>query len=532
MADITKRVKTRYELDATKAAAQAKILQRRMAKLGRAANKVTRGISGIGRALLLPAGLGIGAGVGLVKHLVDVGREAEDTKLQITGLLQSVSRSSNLPLEGFEKARETSARLRLEFIRLAKDSPIAARQVSEAFKIGVFPLSRAGISLAAQAEFARSVSIADLQNKVQGTAALDIKQILQGTATDKAITTSLLRPIAKAASKLAKSGELKAAVDLISTAITPDPKLLDAFRKSTSGTIATFSDKLRILKEKAAGPLLEFGVKKLSEWVDWLEKNEDKARDIAKAIGRGIVKAIKAVISVVKFLANNWETVLTIVKTLAVVWIAGKLVSGISSLISLASRLGSTLANVSTSISQAPGTIGATVGRAGALVGGVGLVAAGGQAAAALVNKIAPKTGTGGAAGVSGVVQGFLQAGVIGGALNLVDLVTGGGAPARFSAETGGKAIVSGVAKSFLKAGAAGGQAADLEAAVDPTKAGRRRGGKGRKVKKMIVEKFEVRDRDFARLSSKFVTGVRRESRATRQIAGLGLGAGAVGVGV
>lgn len=509
MADITKTVKTKYELDATRANAQMARLARRMQKVSRVANKVTGKIGGLARSLAAPAGLGLAGAAGLIKHLVDVGREAQDAELQITGLLQGVSRSSNLPLQGFERARETAARLRQEFIKLAQDSPIAAKDVREAFEIGVFPLTRAGLSLSEQAEFARGIAIADLSNVVKGTTAADVRQLFQGISNPRMIQTGLLKPIAEEVAKLAKKGKMAEAARVIQKQLKPDPKLLDAYGKSASGMLATFSDKIKIIKEKIAGPLLEFLIAKTSEWGEWLENNQDRVAEIAKGIGEGIVKAVKAVMKAVQFLADNWKTILTVVKVLATVWIAGKLVSGISALIGLASKFG-----VAMKAAAASGTVGGGVlGSLGKIGGVVGLAAT-----AALIGEDVGE----GAAGLFLSAKEKRQA----------------ESAKAFEANAMSKDEYNAYVKSLearraKKASTAKKEDDALTAQLDPTKVKKKRGGGGRtRVRKMEVMKMEVRDRDFARLSSKFVTGVRRQSRAQRQIAGLGLGAGAIGVGV
>ncbi len=521
MPDVKKRVLTKYELDAKQAEAGAKRLQRRMSKLGRVADKVSGRIGAMGRMLAAPAGLGLAGAAGLVKHLVDVGREAQDAELQLTGLLQGVAKSSNLQLGGFERARATAASLRQEFIRLAQDSPIAAKDVREAFETAVFPLSRAGLSLKEQAQFARGVAIADLSNVVKGTAASDIRQLFQGISNPRQIQTTLLKPIAKEVANFAKKGDFATAARLISDQLRPDPKLLKAYGSSASGMIATFSDKIKILKEKIAGPLLEFLVEKTTEWGNWLDQNQDKVAEIAKGIGKGIVKAVKSVIKVVKWLGENWKTIETIVKILATVWIGSKLVKGISMLISLASRFAGAMRAASAAAASAAAAGGGAgrgkgvLSRLGKAGGAIGLMAT----AAAVGEDIGE--------GLASVFAGKKGRDAV---ARLEQM------KAESMTKDEYKAMMAQHAAARAKKPSEKKKEQDaLDAQIDPTKQPKqRRGGGGgrRKVKMMQVDRFEVRDRDFARLSSKFAVGIRRQSRAQRQITGLGLGAGAVGVGV
>lgn len=494
MPDVKKKVVTRYELDAKRAVAQAKILQRRMNMVGKASRSVSSGIGRLGSTLARPLALASGAGLlGLTKGLIDVGREAQDAELQLTGLLQGVSKSSNLPLQGFQQARAVAADLRQEFIRLAADSPIAAKDVREAFEVGVFPLSRAGLSLKAQAEFARSISIADLSNVVKGTAAADVRQLFQGISNPRFIQTGLLKPIAKEVAKMAKSGDMAAAAKLIQEQLAPDPELLKAYGQSASGMLATLGDKLKQVAQTAAGPLLKMLVDKTREWGEWLENNKEKVKEIALGVGRALVKGIKAVIKAVSWLARNWKTVLTVVKTLVGVWILGKLISGISTAISFASKLGGVIGKIGT------GRLAAGLGAVGAAVT---LATQGKEIGEGLAKQFLSEREV-------AAIERFK------GAKKISEKQT----IAEFQAEQAKKS--ADVEKQRA-----------LEASLDPTKMKRRGGKKGRRtVKTLVAERLEVRDKRFARSSSHFVVGVRRESRAARQVVGLGLGTGAVGIG-
>lgn len=492
MVDVTKRVKTKYTIDDRQAISAAKGLRRQLDAVNQASRKITGGIGRAFGAIAKPAALIGGGGlIGIAKGIFDVGKNAEDAELSLTGLLQGISRSSNLPLQGFAAARSAASELRQEFIKLAQDSPIAAEDVREAFSIAAFPLARAGISLKRQAELARSVAIADLSSAVKGTAARDVQQILAGRAGQQ-ITTDLLRPIATEAAKLAKKGKIAEAAQIIQKQLTPDPALLKAYGSSATGMIATIGDQVKQLGETAAKPLLKFLIEKMKEWSKWLTENKDKVKEIATNIGRALVKGIKAVIKAVKFLAENWETVLDVVKVLVGVWILGKMVSGISSVISLASKLGATLAKT--------GAIGGK-----SILGKLGR--AGGYVGAAV------------AAATEGEAIGEAAAGLF------VTEAQKKAMERQASIQWLGKRAPTIEEVRAMRAE----QRKALEEELDPTKV-KGRGGKGRKVKRMVVERFEVRDKRFKRFSTPWVIGVRRESRAQRQVVGLGLGAGAVGV--
>ena len=106
-------------------------------------------------------------------------------------------------------------------------------------------LSRAGIDLRGQAQIARSIAIADMQNERRGTAAGDVKQLLQGRAGANVISTpALTGQIGKDIAKAAKSGKMKQAVKLLNKALTPSPELLKAYENSMEGMTNTARDSL------------------------------------------------------------------------------------------------------------------------------------------------------------------------------------------------------------------------------------------------------------------------------------------------
>lgn len=549
--EIVKRVRTEFVTDVDKSLRNTKRLEIRMKKLGMTADRVAGKIGGLARAVLAPIGLiGVGAGVGLVKTLFDAGKAAEDAELQIAGLLQGVSRSSNLKLTGFTDAMGAAKDLREEFIKLAQDSPISAREVRGAFEIAVFPLTRAGLSLQEQAEFARGIAVADISNVVKGTAAADVRQLFQGIANPRMIQTGLLKPIAKAVASAAKKGDLQLAAKLIAEQLRPDPEWLRAAGEQSTGLLATLADRWRKFKQEAAKPLMEFVVGKVKELLDWLEKNQELVKRIATEVGTKLVSGLKAVGGAARWLFDHWDDILRVVKWLAITWIGSKLVKGMTTLIAL-SRAYKLNMLAAGKAGAGAGGVGAKAAQAGGLVG---LAAAGGAAAADVVKSVLPEEGAGGF--ISEVIQSGLQFGGIG---LLAKAIQGPKEITRLRAlhsridamkglspqqkrETMWRAV-SGEVKTtekqktdFTKSLSASIAATKVEKKEEKTaeiveEAIRRGGGRGgMRVKRMVVEEVEVRERDFARLSTPLLIQARRESRAERQLVGMGLGSAAIGV--
>lgn len=509
MPDVKKKVLTKYELDAKQANAAASKLQKRMGMLARASDKVTGRIGRLGRMLAAPAGLSLAGVGGLVKHLVDVGREGQDARLALAEMLQAVSRSTNMPLQGFERATAVAAKLREQFFLLARDSPLSAKGIQDAFMKMTFSLSAAGLSLQQQISLARDVAVADMSSLVKGTAAADVKQILTGTATVRQITTQALQGVKAEALKLAKKGKVQEAAALIAKAVTLDPKALEARGRSATGVIESFSDRLFQIKQKIAGPLMEFLVEKMEEWGAWLDANKEKVAETAKAIGEGIVRALKQVIKAVKWLADNWKTILSVVKVLATVWIAGKLVSGISTLISMASKFSTILRNAR------PG------GGRGRGLGGFLARGAGAVGLAVTAAELGEDVGE----GLAGLFVGEKGRRTVERARAIEERI----GPKMTTAEY--KAYIASLSARKKASPKEKLEEDALAAQIDPVKQ-KRRGKKKQKVDRMEVKSMGITGTDARRLSTRFAVGVRRESRAMRQIVGMGLGAGAIGVGV
>ena len=484
----------------------------------------------MGSAALSPFGIGIGgaAAFGLVKHLVDVGTAAEDSKLSLTALIQQASRDSNLPFEGFDRASIAATQLRDRFRELAVDSPVTAKAIKTSFESTAFFLSKAGLSLDQQAKLARDIALVDKQLGRKGTTGRDVSQILSGRGGLAEIQSPLLKGIAKEAAKLAKGGDIAGAAKLIQEKLTPDPALLKAYGNSFGGLVSSMSDQLLVLKEEASKPVMEFISEKLREWIKWLKENKQLAKEYAKTFGKNVVSALKAVVRLVKFIARNWDTIITTVQTLAAVWIGGSLVAALTAVIGLAVTFNKTLA--------AAGPIAARAAKALRGAGAVGLAAAGGAAVGAAVNTVVNTIAKAVQPSVKLLesLPGFRKQFIRekGRTPGAAELVTFAVTERRAFLVEANKRTKEGLdAASDRKA-----ITSVLEQEFDPLRGPRRGGGGGRRVKKMrvqtmLVDKLRPRDRDFARLSTPGQAGrIGRESFARRPLAAAGLAIASTGI--
>ncbi len=486
----------------------------------------------MGSALLSPFGVGIAgaAAFGLVKHLVDVGSAAEDSKLSLTALIQQASRDSNLPFAGFDRASMAATALRDKFRELAVDSPVSAKAIRTSFESTAFFLSKAGLSLEQQSVLARNIALVDKQLGKKGTTGRDVAQILAGRGGVSVIQSPLLKGIAKEAAALAKSGDVAGAAKLIQEKLTPDPALLKAYGNSFGGLVSNMSEQLLVLKEEASKPVMEFISEKLREWVMFLKENKELAKEFAKTFGRAVVSALKAVVRLVKFIAKNWETIVDTVQTLAAVWIGAKLVAALTTVIGLAVTFDKTLAAAGVTA----GKLGSRLRAAGALGAAAAAGAAAGAGVNVVVNAIADATRPSVELlkSLPKLRKKFIsEKGRAPGAAELVTFAV--------RERIAGRALLV-EANRRTRVGLAA--AADrkaitsvLEQEFDPLRGPRRGGGGGRRVKKMrvqtmLVDKLRPRDRDFARLSTPATTGIGRESFARRPLAAAGLAIASTGI--
>ena len=524
MPGVVNYVQTHWTIKDAQAIRAAKRMQRQFQMVSAVAASTSRSIGRVGRMFMSPFGAAVGAAgaFGLVKHLLDVGKASEDAKLSLTSLLQQASGSSRLPFSGFTAASEAAVQLRKEFRRLAVDSPATSKSIQQGFEDTTFFLSKAGLSLEKQASFARDIAVLDKQLGGQGVAGRDVAQLLRGDVGG--INAGVLKAVRFDVQKLVKKGDLQAAADLIQKKIAPDPKLLEAYGNSFGGLVSSMTDQFTILKEEASKPLMNFISKKLKEWLKWLKANKRQARAFAREVGKRVVQAVKAVIRLVKFLARNWDTIVSTVTTLVKVWIGGRLLVALGSAIVLARKFKVEMAAANAASIAAGGGKGKGLSKLAKLAVGAVAVAA--------VATYAEDIGKGVAEWATGNAVGRTDtrtsAGIAG-----AKIVTGKGAVAIIAAE---RAELNAAQRDALTARAEGGDKKArselkkrFEVTIDKRGGGGGGGRKRMKVGTLIVDKMSARDRDFARLSTPGAGKARRESFARRPLAGLGLAVATVG---
>jgi hypothetical protein len=501
MADIVKRVRTEYTTSGLLLGAG------KMRKLGTSADKASRrvdllkgrlvGLGRVARGLVMGGGLlgGLGA-VGAAAGLFKIATAAQDSQLALTGLIQKSSELHGGTAKSFDAASAAAVRAREQFIKLAEASPVTSKAIEESFKGAHMVLSSMGISQKEQIGLARSVSIAQAGMKASapGTAARDVAQLLRGQFSEAEISTPQLSgSIGKGIAKAAKSGKVKKAMGLLNKALTPSPELLKAHQESATGLMATMQDQLTLLAQSAGKPIMEFASEKLKEWNKWLKKNRSEARRIARAIGSGIVGAAKTLIGLVKGVAEHWDTIVGVVKTLTGIYMA-KLVFQLGTLVSK---------SIDFARNMAAGVGVTKAGRGTKLLGGLAAAGAG----SGVGQRIHQLAGTG------------VQADLLG---MTADLLTGGSAGGMTFGTTKAEAaqnrrIMAQHEAAVEERAAKRAKRKDLnegkEGEYKGSKGGRGGRGGGAKVSKMEVDRFEVRGSDLVRAMAPMTRQIDRSLR-------------------
>lgn len=367
-------VTTRFEVDASDFVRGTTRMERRLLRITAVADRTQSAISGIAKSLMLPASV-VGVGVGAVgTRIVQLAADAQSAERAITSLLISAGSRAGAAFADYDVAVKTSRALRQEFKRLAIESPVTSTAIQEAFGLITFGATGAGATLAQQAQLARDVATrAQLQGLDVGVVGRDVSKLMRGELAD--VDTAVLFPIREEIAKLARAGDSAGALKLISDALGLSKRELEDFGASFGGQLATLQDRLTTLAERIGGPVIGALSERIQEFLRYLDESPEKVDDIVRRISDGMIGAIDTAVGAVKFLAEQWDTVVTVVKTLGVVWVGSVLTGAITRAITLAGQLRGALAGAGAAGGLARGL--GMAGGVGMILGGTYLAASG-----------------------------------------------------------------------------------------------------------------------------------------------------------
>lgn len=301
---------------------------RPMRKLDAQLARTAKSAGGLGRtfrrmAAGVSAYFGIRAGV---KHLIGFNANMEQAKIQMAGMIQL---STNMNTA----ASNTAAVKMVDTLQQkAKASVGTTKDMVDMASMITRPVLAAGLNMEQLANFTASAVVAAKAFGIEaGMAARDIESAMMGQlrSVDR-FSRALLEPMGfvgdegrKAFNELgaaARAAKLEEALGGPAIAA-----MAQAQAQSFSGVLSTFQDGLQMWLGSVGKPLFQEITAEIRTWNSWIEKNGDKMADTARAFGKGLVDGFRTVKSVIGFMVDHADLLMTVAKVWATVKIGQKI---------------------------------------------------------------------------------------------------------------------------------------------------------------------------------------------------------------
>lgn len=290
------------------------------ASLGRRAQEASSGFGGMFGAI--GAYFGARAAYGA---LIKFNSTVEDSKNQIAGML-AISKNTHLSAE-LANADMLMANLQR---RAAALPGTTAEYVAMLGNI-TRPIMDAKLSMKDLEDITvNSVVAAKAFGIDAGVAARDIDQALRGMfhSVDPfsgKVLGALGYKGEEGRSRFNALSEQKRAAEFKRGLLTPQiAELAAAQGKTFSGVLATLQDAMQQFFAKVGKPLFEGLVEAIKSVNAWLDANQEKLQELAATVGQQLLEGFKALSSAFLFLMQNLNTIVPILKVLALGFIAVK----------------------------------------------------------------------------------------------------------------------------------------------------------------------------------------------------------------
>lgn len=272
---------------------------RYIARMGDRVTRVVGSVARIGTSALGIAGIG---GLGYAAYrttrtMIELNRETESSRIGIATMLQQASHGGRGPFGDFNRALGEATKLQREFEVRGAKLPGTTDDFRRSFELLLPTLAKTGAGIEDVLGLSERVVVAAKVGNVYGgteTVARDINQILAGRVNEREISTGALRDPAKQIAEMARKDRAEA-VRMINKALQVSPAALAEFERSFDARSSTFEDNIKRFLRSAGGPVFEWVNEKLGGWNNWLERNADKVKEIAKEVGSRIVTGIQDV---------------------------------------------------------------------------------------------------------------------------------------------------------------------------------------------------------------------------------------------
>lgn len=260
----------------------------------------------------------VGGGILLVKAkaaLVDFNSDIEKMKIGLSTVMQM---QLHMP---FKKANDEANKLFSTFQEIAKKSPATTKDFMEMANAIAPGVGLAGggtdkLVKLTQGAVLASIALGERADMV----ALDIKQMLMGTVTNKDRTAMQLlggmgvdkeKFNAMSAKERAETTEQAFTQPALKTAA-------DQFEKTYAGQMSTLQDTVQIALGQVGLPLMKAMTAEVSKWNEWITKHPKQIQSYVTSFAGMIKDAFTFVKSVGSWLVDNKELLFAIGKTFLV----------------------------------------------------------------------------------------------------------------------------------------------------------------------------------------------------------------------
>lgn len=334
-------------------------------------------------ALSLGAVGSVWAGGAIIKDVIKLNQEFEDTGLRIAGSLRAFDLAPTIGIA------EKQAAQAMKIIQdMAAPLPGSAEEYVTVFATALPKAIAAGMRSTTQiAKFTSSWMAVAASNQVDAQqAGMDLFRLLSGQAgADVKMFTVLSEKIGMTAdeyNKLIKKDPTQS-VKMLQKALANYADQQSSAASKFSAKLGEFESRIAEIKRLAGNLLFEKAKDGLIAINNYLEENRYSLIKLGKELGERVIKGFTTAAQAVKYIADNIDTVIALSTTLAGIWITGTLAGALLNIANLFKAV--TTAAVAT---QAATT---AMGGATALQSALALGGAGGALAGAATGQVVVK---------------------------------------------------------------------------------------------------------------------------------------------